>query len=256
MTLKIAWDAGHGYNTPGKRTPDGEREWTFNDKVGRAFANEMAQYDGVELKRFDDATGKTDVALKARTDGANAWKADYFISFHQNALSGKWGAHGGVETFIYTNPNAKSVALANAVQAAQVGAWGLRNRGVKRANLHIVREAKMPAILIEGGFMDSTTDIIKLRDDNVLKSVGIAIAKAVATHLKLTRKQAVKPTPVTPTKESEGIELNDTAREEARDAIKRAVADGTFTSKHENVDKYDDKDLLSYALVALIRKTK
>lgn len=202
MSIKIAWDAGHGYNTPGKRTPDGEREWTFNDKIGRAFADEMAQYDGVVLKRFDDATGKTDVPLKTRTDGANAWKADYFISFHHNALAGKWGGHGGVETFVYLgNRNTKSGQLAKVVQAALVQSYGLRDRGVKEQNLHIVRETKMPAILIEGGFMDSTTDIGKMRDDNVLKNVGIAIARAVAAHLNLAPKVDVKPTPVTDKKD-------------------------------------------------------
>ena len=32
-TVKIALDAGHGLNTPGKQTPDGIKEWTLNDKV-------------------------------------------------------------------------------------------------------------------------------------------------------------------------------------------------------------------------------
>lgn len=35
--VKIGFDAGHGINTPGKRTPDGEREWSFNNQVAIAF---------------------------------------------------------------------------------------------------------------------------------------------------------------------------------------------------------------------------
>ena len=178
--IKLGYDAGHGYNTAGKRTPDGEREWSFNDKVARAFANELALYRGVMTKRFDDPTGVRDVPLNERTNGANSWGADYYISFHHNALAGRWGTHSGVETFIYTNPNPRSNDLANAIHPAVVKGYGLTNRGIKRANLHIVRETAMPAILIEGGFMDSTIDIIKLRDDEVLKNAGILIAQAFA----------------------------------------------------------------------------
>ena len=42
--IKIALDAGHGINTPGKRSPYSEREWTFNNKVALAFEKEMKTY--------------------------------------------------------------------------------------------------------------------------------------------------------------------------------------------------------------------
>src|SRR5690606_26189940 len=195
--IKIGYDAGHGINTPGKRTPDGEREWTFNDKVARAFANELALYEGVASKRFDDPTGKRDVPLKERTDGANAWGADYYISFHHNANTAKWGNWTGVETFIYTNASKKSIELANAIHPALVKAYGLRDRGIKKANLHIVRETKMPAILIEGGFMDSTIDIKKLRDDKVLDAAGKAVAEGAVDYFGLKKKES-KPSTDTP----------------------------------------------------------
>ena len=193
--IKVGYCAGHGYNTPGKRTPDGEREWSFNDIVARAFANELANYDGVASKRFDDPTGKTDVPLKKRTDDANAWGAHYYISFHHNANTSKWGTWTGVETFVYLgNKNTKSGQLAKAIHPALVKAYGLKDRGIKEGNLHIVRETKMPAILIECGFMDSTIDIKKLRDENVLRNAGKMIAQALAAHLGF--KKSVSSTPV------------------------------------------------------------
>ena len=190
--IKIGYDAGHGLNTPGKRTPDGEREWTFNDKVARAFANELALYEGVASKRFDDPTGKRDVPLKERTDGANAWGADYYISFHHNANTAKWGNWTGVETFVYIgNKNTKSGKLAQAIHPAVVKAYGLKDRGIKEANYHILRETKMPAVLIEGGFMDSVIDIKKLRDDKVLENAGREIAQALAKFLGLKKRGEV-----------------------------------------------------------------
>ncbi|MER2006297.1 MAG: N-acetylmuramoyl-L-alanine amidase [Psychrobacillus sp.] len=184
--IKIGYDAGHGYNTLGKRTPDGEREWYFNDKVARAFANELAFYEGVASKRFDDPTGKTDVSLNARTNGANAWNADYYISFHHNANAGKWAYHTGIETF-YSEGSTKGLALAKAIHPAMVDAYGLEDRGLKTNNLHITRETKMPAILVEGGFMDSYIDIKKLRDHTVLENAGKSVARAFAKFAGLKR---------------------------------------------------------------------
>ncbi|MFO1442773.1 N-acetylmuramoyl-L-alanine amidase [Bacillus sp. Bva_UNVM-123] len=189
--------AGHGgykslnpklYATAGKRTPDGEPEWTFNDKLVRAFMEEMNKYNNVEVRRFDDPTGKTDVSLNIRTNLANALGADIYISFHHNANTAKWGNWTGVETFVYTTPDSKSLELAECVHPELVKAYGLRDRGIKRANLHIVRETKMPSILIEGGFMDSVIDIKKLRDDNVLKNAGIGVACGVVKYANLSKK--------------------------------------------------------------------
>lgn len=186
--FKVAIDAGHGINTPGKRTPDGEREWSFNDKVVRALISELNKYEGVSVLRTDDPTGKTDVSLSTRTNKANAWDADIYISIHHNANTGRWGTWTGTETFTQTGVGGKAVQLAKLVQPELVKAYGLRNRGLKTANFHITRETKMPAILVEGGYMDSSIDIKKLRDDNVLKNAGIGVAKAVASYAKLKKK--------------------------------------------------------------------
>ncbi|HHY42991.1 MAG TPA: N-acetylmuramoyl-L-alanine amidase [Thermoanaerobacterales bacterium] len=184
MSFKIAYCAGHGINTPGKRSPAGEREWTFNNKVALAFEEEMKKYEDVELLRLDDRTGKTDVPLKTRTDKANAWGADIYISFHHNAWRGVWDNHTGTEVFHYAT-SIEGKRLAEIVLKEVIKAYRLRNRGLKTDNLHITRETNMPAILIEGGFMDSRIDIIKLRDDNVLKNAGISVAKAVAEYADL-----------------------------------------------------------------------
>lgn len=177
--IKVGYDAGHGLNTSGKRTPDGEREWTFNDKIARAFAIELSLYEGVASKRFDDPSGKRDVPLKERTDGANNWGANYYISFHHNALTGTWSnTRTGVETYVCPGAQTKSYELAEAIHPAVVKGYGLNNRGIKEENLHVVRETTMPAILIEGGFMDSTIDI---KNYEIIKSLKM-LAKKLHAH--------------------------------------------------------------------------
>lgn len=189
--IKFAHEAGHGINTAGKRTPDGEREWTFNDKVARAFADKLTQYEGVQLLRLDDPTGKTDVPLKTRTDKANAWGADALFSFHHNAVNGQWHSSGGVETFTHPLSSKTSKDLQKAIHPALVKSMRIRDRGMKTDDFHMLRESKMPAVLIEGGFMDSTLDIVALRDDARLKAQGESIAVAVAQFYGLKEKKTV-----------------------------------------------------------------
>jgi len=193
---KIVIDAGHGLNTPGKRTPDDEREWSFNNKVALAAIAKLNRYEGVQILRVDDPTGKTDVPLKTRTNRANNWKVDVYISIHHNALGGVWGKHSGVETFTFDHPqaNPKSFEIAKLIHLKVVKVLDLQNRGIKKADFHILRETLMPAILIEGGFMDSTTDIVKLRNDKYLIAHGEAIAEGLVVYYKLKLKSIkVKP---------------------------------------------------------------
>jgi N-acetylmuramoyl-L-alanine amidase len=195
---KIAFCAGHGFNTAGKRTPDGEREWSFNNQTALAFEEAMKQYENVELLRTDDRTGKVDVTINSRVKKANEWKADVYVSFHKNALAGKWGTHTGTEVFNWGEGN--SLKLAKLVNPKVVQAYGLRDRGVKLGkHLGIIARTLMPAILIEGGFMDSTIDIKKLRDGAVLRAEGYGVAEAVAQYFGLRKKPAPKPVVPKPT---------------------------------------------------------
>lgn len=188
--IKVVIDAGHGLHTLGKRTPDGEREWTFNDVVARAVILELELYEGVQVLRVDDPTGNVDVALRTRTNRANEWKAHIYVSIHHNALSGNWGQHSGVETYTMTHPYAskKSVDIAKIIHPKIVQSMGLKDRGIKQANFHVLRETKMPAILTEGGFMDSTIDIVKLRNHPFLEAQGKAIAQGLIAYFNLTLK--------------------------------------------------------------------
>lgn len=192
--VKIAIDAGHGIHTPGKRTPDGEHEWSFNNKVVGAVIDELNTYLNVEVLRTDDPTGRIDVPLSTRTNKANAFKADALVSVHHNALKGSYGTWTGSETFIMSpsSENPKSLALAKSVHPYVVQAMGLQDRGIKSANFYVLRETNMPAILTEAGYMDSSIDVKVMRDDNVLKAQGKGIAKGLAKHFHLSKKAEVK----------------------------------------------------------------
>lgn len=196
--MLFTYDIGHGKHTAGKRSPAGEREWYFNKTYSDAFVKQLQLYQNVTIKCVSDYSGETDTSLSARTNRANTYGSHCHISFHCNANTANWGTWGGVETHVYKKCTNTSEAykLAKVVQKALVESSGLRDRGVKKTDLHITRETNMTAILIENGFMDSTTDIVVLRNKTKMETIGRAIADAVANFYCLKRKIEVKPNAV------------------------------------------------------------
>ena len=189
--MKIAIDAGHGPNTPGKRCPDDSmREYFFNSVTARYAAALLRGYEGVEiLETFEDAR---DVPLQERTDRANAWKADLFVSIHANASGNDWSTARGIETFVFTSRPAAAVALANAVQRQLIKVTGLVDRGVKADDLHVLRETRMTAILVECGFMTNRDEAALLKSDAYRQKCALAIVAGVVETYGLKKKEGVK----------------------------------------------------------------
>jgi len=193
--MRIVIDAGHGPETAGKRSPDGSlREYQFNSAVARYVADALLHgYEGVDIMLTHDDS--RDVPLKERTDRANAWKADLFVSIHANAYGdGGWNSAQGIETFVHETRPPAAVALANAVQRQLVKATGRPDRGVKSANFHVLRETKMTAILVECGFMTHRQECELLKSDAYRRKCAEAIVAGIVETYGLRPKQpAQKP---------------------------------------------------------------
>ncbi|MCM3452718.1 N-acetylmuramoyl-L-alanine amidase [Heyndrickxia oleronia] len=191
--MKIAIDAGHGKNTPGKRTPDNSlHEWEFNSGVVTKLINKLNTCENVSILRTDDPTGKIDVSLKSRTDKANKWGADVFYSQHGNAAYSTWNSANGLETFVYTSWPKDSLAFAKVVQEYVVKATGLRDRGVKAKDLHVLRETNMTAILQEGPFMSNKEEAELLKSEEFREKYAEAVFQAFVSHFKLIIKEESK----------------------------------------------------------------
>lgn len=174
---KIMLDAGHGPATPGKRTPDGSmREFEFNSAVAD-LAAAMLGAEGITVRLAHEA-GR-DVPLSERARKANTWGADAFISIHANAYGSGWNDANGIETYIYPQAQKQSEILAGHLQQALVTAGGRKNRGVKRQNFAVVRETRMPAALLECGFMTNKTEAALLKNARYRRQCARAITFAV-----------------------------------------------------------------------------
>lgn len=149
--MKIFIDLGHGGSDPGAVAKIKESQYTliYGLELGRVL-KEL----GFEI--MYSRTSDSSVSLSERCRMANAWGADYFISIHFNA-----GGGVGIETFALA-AGGKAEKLANAVQKELINYTGSTDRGRKFANFQVLRDTNMPAILIEGGFVDSDIDAQKI----------------------------------------------------------------------------------------------
>ena len=163
-SMKICIDAGHGRYTDGKRCmkkldANETREWVLNDRIADKLTELLKSYK-CEVLRVDDVTGNTNVSLEERVKKANNWGADVFISIHHNA--GVNGGKGGGTQVYYTSSNTDRKRQAQALYDSIVALTklvGNRSSKVLNQNMYVCKNTKMPAFLLENGFMDSSTDV-------------------------------------------------------------------------------------------------
>ena len=191
MSTKIVLDAGHGLRTSGKQTPDGIKEWTLNDKVRDKVVTLLKDYD-VTFIFPDKNEGKTDESLASRVSYYMSKGADVVVSIHHNAFTGKWGNATGVEVYTDRNPTAKDKKLAKCIYSRLPKYTGLKGRGIKEANWYVINQNKIPAVLVEGGFMDNKSDYEVITSDAGQTGYAKAVAEGLIEFLNLKKKSSDK----------------------------------------------------------------
>ena len=175
MPYKIMLDAGHGGNDPGA-VYGGRQEKDDNLRLAMAVGNILSQ-NGIDVvyTRTDDVYQSP--IEKARL--ANASGADYFISFHRNS-SPEPNQYSGVETLVY-NQSGRKLTMAQNINRALENI-GFKNLGVKsRPGLVVLRRTRMPALLIETGFINTPEDNERFEEN--FNEIARAIADAILTTL-------------------------------------------------------------------------
>ncbi|MCM3756522.1 N-acetylmuramoyl-L-alanine amidase [Sporosarcina aquimarina] len=149
---KFFIDPGHGGHDSGA-SGKFSKEKDNVLKVGMRLKSLLETYGHtVKMSRSTDVF----VSLSGRAKMANDWGADYFISLHNNSATTN---ASGFETFI--QDSAVSVAtskLQATIHNAIASKIGVRDRGMKRKNLAVLRESNMPSVLIEYAFVSYPED--------------------------------------------------------------------------------------------------
>ena len=120
-----------------------------------------------------------DAEIDWRTELANEWGADLFISIHCNSAV-RIDAEGS-ETYHFPD-SVKGRQLARCLQFCMTDAMLTEDRGVKEADFQVLRETNCPAALVECAFISNPVDREMLVDSLEQWRMGAAIAVAVCDY--------------------------------------------------------------------------
>ena len=152
MPVSIMLDAGHGGRDSGA-VYNGRQEKDDVLKLVLAIG-EILQNSGIDVE-YTRTTDIYETPFQKATE-ANEAGVDFFISIHRNS-SPLANQYMGVESLIYNLSGIKYEMAENI--NAQLETVGFKDLGVKaRPNLVVLRRTKMPALLIEVGFINSDSD--------------------------------------------------------------------------------------------------
>ncbi|WP_144122827.1 N-acetylmuramoyl-L-alanine amidase [Catellatospora sichuanensis] len=178
---KVYLDPGHG-GTDGGAVANGLQEKTLTLNIALQTRDILkASYSvDVRMSRTTDITR----SLAYRTDDANAWGATIFVSIHINA-----GGGTGFESYRYPGTGATTQRLHSLVHSNVLSNMrsvaAVTDRGQKTANLHVLRESNMPAVLTENLFIDTVANANLLKRADFITATARGHARGIAAFLGL-----------------------------------------------------------------------
>ncbi|GGA32705.1 N-acetylmuramoyl-L-alanine amidase [Okeania sp. KiyG1] len=175
--LMIVIDPGHGGPTDLGGVGFGLREKDIVLPMSLEIAQILEQNNiQVVMTRKTDR----DLDLPPRAELANRVGADLFVSIHANAISASRPDVNGLETFYYQSGQ----ALAQYIQNSMLESFPtMNNRGVKRARFYVLRKTKMPAVLVEVGFVTGNYDSRILADPVQRSRMAQAVARGILRYV-------------------------------------------------------------------------
>jgi len=213
---KIAIDAGHGGGDPGAIGRSGLREKDVNLDIAKRISK-LLRSEGVEVVMTRNID--TFIPLSKRAEIANNSRADLFIAIHSNAnrvrsLNGlevyyvSLGIDDSKRAYasarnaaldfssdcfasnspdlkatlwdmIYTYSRAESIELSRSICKAMDNNLGVRVIGVKGARFEVLREVRMPAVLVEVGFLSNNSEERMLKNSYYRQKVAESIVEGI-----------------------------------------------------------------------------
>ncbi len=168
---RIALDAGHGGSDPGavyKGRQEKEDTLDLTLAVG-----DILKKNGIDVY-YTRTTDEYETPFKKATDANNSG-ADLFVSIHRNSSENP-NQYSGVETLVYSDTGLKAEVARNINN--QLEDAGFKNLGVdERKNLVVLKRTKMPAVLVEAGFINNDKDNYLF--DEEFDSIAQAIADGI-----------------------------------------------------------------------------
>jgi N-acetylmuramoyl-L-alanine amidase len=204
---RICLDPGHGGKDPGERAGS-YMEKTYTLLLAQELASQLTRAGyKVTLTRDTDKF----IELPDRQEIARRRSADLFISLHFNSAPNSASTVRGAEVYCMTpvgafstnargegdttkwfpgnRSNDKNVFLAYQLQKTLTKNLGMEDRGVHRARWAVLRDATMPAVLIEAGFMSNPSEGRKIFDAGYRKQIANAIVDGISGYRRGTEQR-------------------------------------------------------------------
>lgn len=216
---RIVVDAGHGGHDPGAIGRTGLREKDVNLDIARRLSN-ILEAKGIDVVMTRSADKF--LTLEQRSEIANRANADFFVSVHSNAarssiLSGfevyyvtdkindterafktarsadlniepgsfyknSLDLKAALWDMLYTRYRGDSIILAQSICEAAGRGMGIKILGVKSAKFYVLKGARIPAVLIEVGFVSNPAEERYLRNGFYRQQIAEAICDGILTY--------------------------------------------------------------------------
>ncbi|MGF7186488.1 N-acetylmuramoyl-L-alanine amidase [Desulfitispora alkaliphila] len=184
----IVIDPGHGritsggWSDPGAIGPTGLKESDVATDISHRLKDLLEEKGAqIVMTRTGDTTH---LSLADRAELANNAGGDIFVSIHANASLSPW--QNGTSTWYYAPLNSdlggqrsERRALASAIQAEMVKETGLRNMGIIEENFSVLRNTKMPSVLVETAFISNPEEERLLASSGFRQQCAEAIAGGI-----------------------------------------------------------------------------
>lgn len=173
--MKIAVDVGHNapYKDIGAVGVNKIKEDDLTREVGQILIDILMRAGHDVVETAPKSCTDVNLSLKHRCNVANFANADLFVSIHFNSFAGG-NAHGAEVYAVSKVGRAIGQSILD-----EICKLGFYNRGVKRANFHVLANTTMPAILVECCFCNNKRDM-KIYD---AESMALAIAEGLIGNL-------------------------------------------------------------------------
>lgn len=177
----VAIDPGHGGADDGCY-----REGVSEARVNLELAGKLCEklealgFEVVMLREDNE----TLPSLEDRVTQAAKAGADIFVSIHQNAYDGTESGVSGIETW-YCDSLSDSGRLARLIHDGAVEKSGAVDRGIQETDeLYVVRNASMPACLIETAFLSDPGERASITSSDYQDRLAEGMAEGIMAFFK------------------------------------------------------------------------
>lgn len=225
---KICIDPGHGGKDPG--AVNGKyQEKDFNLDIAKKLAF-FLESEG-EFEIIFTRTEDVYVSLDDRCKIANKSKCNIFVSIHINSATNP--SANGIETLCFGEFQDRN--LAKYIQKALITATKAKDRGVKHTNmLYVITNTKMPAVLVEAGFLSNREDLESLIDDFYLDKIAGAIAVGICDYFQIPTSDKVT------VSNNNRYKTIDEIPEYAKESVKKMCEQGAIKGNGDDLDLSED----------------